>query len=200
MPNRVLSARFYQRDVVQVARELIGQILVSTQEGARTWGRIVETEAYLSAGDPACHGARGQTRSNASMFGPGGRAYVYPIHSRHCFNVVTQATGEPSAVLIRAVQPLGGLRTMQRRRGRPNPHDWTRGPGRLCEALAIDRRLDGVSLISRRKLWIEASDLPPPAEHQIRVTPRIGVTSAEDLELRFALSGNPFVSGPRSLR
>ena len=134
------------------------------------------------------------------MFGPAGRAYVYPIHSRHCFNVVTQPAGEAAAVLIRALEPRGGLPAMRLRRSTNDLRLLSTGPGRLCQALAIDRQLDGLSLTSRHKIWIEANPNDRPVPEAIRSTTRIGVTSAHDLELRYVLSGNPFVSGPKYLR
>ena len=120
MPSKVLMHDFYVRSSPTVARELIGKLLVRTLDRRRLTGRIVETEAYLAEGDPACHAARGKTKSNAAMFGPPGRAYVYPIHSRHCFNVVTGADGTGTAVLIRAIEPIDGINLMKAYRQREN--------------------------------------------------------------------------------
>ncbi|QDU93112.1 DNA-3-methyladenine glycosylase [Lignipirellula cremea] len=192
-----LSAEFYQGDTVEVARRLLGTLLVRSSPDGLTAGRIVETEAYLAVDDSACHAARGRTRSNAAMFGPAGRAYVYPIHSRWCFNVVTGLPDEGTAVLVRAIVPLAGEDLMRRRRKREKRLELTRGPARLCEALAINRELDHWDLTLGEPLWIAAAEGPLPAE-QLRVSPRIGVTSAADLPLRFFLAGNPFVSGKRS--
>jgi DNA-3-methyladenine glycosylase len=196
-----LPNEFYDRDAVCVARELIGKVLVRTTREGRTAGRIVEVEAYLGSSDPASHSYRGRTRSNASMFGPAGRAYVYPIHSRWCMNAVTGPGRAATAVLIRAVEPTAGESLMARRRGRAGPLELSRGPARLCEAMAIDRRLDGWNLTTGRRLWIaqppeiEAGDGSSAAE--ILVTPRIGVRRAEHERLRFCLAGNRFVSrGP----
>jgi DNA-3-methyladenine glycosylase len=156
-----------------------------------TAGRIVEVEAYLAADDPACHAARGKTKRNASMFAAPGRAYVYSIHSRWCFNVVTLPEDVPSAVLIRAIEPLDGLALMHRRRpGVTRPIDLARGPARLCQALGIDRDLDGHDLTVGRRLWIENADVPAA----ILITPRIGISSAQDLPLRFLISDCPYVS------
>src|SRR5262245_22834885 len=102
-PYPPLARGFYDRDVVTVARELLGKLLVRRVGGGLTVGRIVEAEAYLATGDPASHGYRGRTRRNASMFGPPGHAYVYSIHSRWCLNTVTEPVGRSSAVLLRAV-------------------------------------------------------------------------------------------------
>ena len=188
---------FYNRQAVQVARDLLGRLLVRQARGGLTVGRIVEAEAYLACGDPACHSARGQTRKNLSMFGPPGRAYVYPIHARWCFNVVSEPKRVASAVLVRAVEPLEGVSLMQRRRRVDKLTDLARGPARLCEAFQIDRRLDSWNLGRGRRLWIAADHQPEVREADIGCSPRIGVTSGHDLPLRFYLRGNPYVSGPK---
>ncbi|HUG93263.1 MAG TPA: DNA-3-methyladenine glycosylase [Planctomycetaceae bacterium] len=183
---------FYERDPVTVARELLGKCLVCSHGRHVTAGRIVEVEAYLARGDEACHAFRGRTRRNDSMFGPAGRAYVYSIHARYCLNAVTETEGVPSAVLIRAVEPLDGIRLMERRRGTTAALDLARGPARLCEAFGIDRSLDGWDLTRGRRLWIARGDgsEPPP----IAASPRVGVTSAHELPLRFYVPDNRFVS------
>ena len=191
---------FFEDEVVAIANKLLGMRLVSTIDGKKRTGFIVETEAYLPVGDSACHAARGMTRSNRSMFGPPGRAYVYPIHSRHCFNVVTGSDDSPSAILIRAVQPDEGIAEMQRQRGIRELGRLTSGPGCLCQAFGIDRRQDGINLLTRRQLWIDDDIKLHFDRDQIKVTPRIGVTSAADLPLRFVVAGNEFVSGPRKWR
>ena len=195
-----LPVEFYRRHVVDVARELLGRWLVRRTAQGLAAGRIVEVEAYLGWDDPASHSYRGRTRKNASMFRSGGRAYVYPIHARWCFNVVTDTHRVPSAVLVRAIEPLLGLELMARRRGTEQVLQLARGPGRLCQALAIDRRLDGWSLACGRRLWIAAGDELLPAEDQIAATPRIGISQAREEPLRFVhLDREPFLSGPRHL-
>jgi len=194
-----LSLAFYRRDPVAVARALLGKRLVTVVDGRLTSGRIVETEAYLANGDSASHGAVAPTRRNAVMFGRAGIAYVYAIHSRWCFNVVTERPGLPSAVLIRALEPLEGIDVMIERRGTQRLLDLARGPARLCEALGIDRMLNGADLTLGATVWIESAG-PRIAATRIRQTPRIGVTSAHDLELRFVIAGHPLASGPRYLR
>ena len=193
------GGEFYRRPTVQVARALLGQRLVSLIDGQLTAGWIVETEAYLSEGDAACHASRGQTPGNASMFDQAGTAYVYPIHGRHCFNVVTQSPAEGTAVLIRAVQPTQGIASMLRRRHITQLRDLCRGPARLCQAFGIDRRFDGHDLKLRKLLWIDPGNLLVSPE-QIRTTERIGVTSDEHLALRFVVSSNRYASGPKRLR
>jgi DNA-3-methyladenine glycosylase len=197
---RPLRRGFYDRDVVTVARELLGTCLVRTTEAGLVAGRMVEVEAYLAADDPANHAYRGRSRRNASMFGPPGHAYVYAIHSRWCLNAVTEPEGVPSAVLIRAVEPLAGLDLMRKRRrmrakeGRSiSDSDLARGPARLCEAFAIDRTLDGWDLTRGAQLWI-ARDSAPLDPDAITASPRVGVTSACDEPLRFYIAGSPFVS------
>jgi DNA-3-methyladenine glycosylase len=188
-----LPRSFYERDVVQVARDLLGKRLVRLAGNELTAGRIVEVEAYLAHDDPANHAYRGQTRRNASMFGPPGHAYVYAIHARFCLNVVTEPAGVPSAVLLRAVEPLEGLKLMQERRGTTDRLNLARGPARLCEAFAIDRTLDGWDLTRAERLWIAAKTAESePIE--IITTTRVGVTSAKNLPLRFFVAGSPFVS------
>jgi DNA-3-methyladenine glycosylase len=194
-----LAREFYDREPTSVARDLLGKLLVRRTRDGECVGRIVEVEAYLAAGDSSCHSYRGPNRKNASMFGPPGLLYVYPIHARHCMNTVTQAEGVGSAVLIRALEPVAGIALMQRRRGTEKLRELVTGPARLCEALDVDRRLDGWDLTRGTQIWItESSDLAanPPA---ITVSRRIGVTSAEDFELRFFYAGNPYVSGPRRI-
>jgi len=194
--ERALGVEFYERDVVQVAIDMLGMLLVSrTREGLAA-GHIVEVEAYLSRGDAACHASRGQTAGNTAMFGPPGIAYVYPIHAHCCFNVVTEAEGEPSAVLVRAVKPCRGEPLMKRRRGPFESRDLARGPGRLCEALGIGRERNLHDMTRGRGLWIERS-LGSALVEPTYCSPRIGVTAACNRYLRFFLLGNPYVSGPR---
>ena len=161
----------------------------------RQWlgGMIVETEAYLSEGDPACHASRGMTASNASMFGPPGTLYVYPIHAKHCMNLVTEQPGKGSAVLIRAIEPLWGIDRMQINRGHTDLRRLTRGPGMLCQALQIDRNWDGVRLNGDCELIL--AQLDRPSDMEIVATKRIGISKAKTELLRFVIVGNRFVSG-----
>ncbi len=191
-----LPRAFYDRDVLDVARDLLGCVLVRELASARCGGRIVEVEAYLPTRDPANHAYRGRTRRNASMFGPPGHAYVYAIHARWCLNAVTGPVGVPAAVLIRAIEPQMGLELMQARRPNSDLRDLARGPARLCEALAIDRALDGWDLTLGRGLWI-AAPIDPVDPGQIRVTSRVGVTRAKELPLRLLVASSPYVSRPR---
>lgn len=191
-----LPREFYDRDPVCVAQELLGKLLVRRHKEGTTSGVIVEVEAYLARDDPANHAFRGRTRRNASMFGPPGHAYVYAIHSRWCLNAVTEPVGTASAVLIRAVEPRSGIEQMKQRRGTAVVRDLARGPGRLCEAFAIDRELDGCDLTRRGPLWIEPTQREAGGAVGIERATRVGVTSAEDLPLRFFIRGSPYVSKP----
>ncbi|MCC7353135.1 MAG: DNA-3-methyladenine glycosylase [Anaerolineae bacterium] len=190
-----LPRSFYARPTVDVARALLGQRLVRVLDGERMAGRIVEVEAYVGRDDLASHAARGRTARNAVMYGPPGYAYVYFIYGMHyCLNVVTEAEGFPAEVLIRAVEPLEGLAQMQARRGRPDA-ELTRGPGRLCQALAITRALNGADLCEGETLFIEADAPIPDAE--VAATPRIGVHGDEralTVPWRFLVRGNGYVS------
>lgn len=195
-----LPVDFYARDPVIVARELLGKRLVRETSAGSCSGRIVETEAYLSSRDPACHAARGMTKKNAAMFGPPGRAYVYMIHARWCLNAVTEAEGMPSAILIRAIEPLEGIDLMRQRRRTEVVRDLARGPARLCEAMAIDRTYNHWDLTSGRELWIadEPATMGSNADtprRKITRSGRIGISRAQRRLLRFYVAGNAFVSG-----
>ena len=198
MASTPLPRSFYDRDSVSVAQALLGKLLLRETNEGLVVGRIVETEAYLAEHDPACHAARGRTRKNASMFGPPGHAYVYPIHARYCFNAVTEPEQVASAVLIRAIEPLTGLVGMQQRRRQDEIRALASGPAKLCEALVIDKRLDGWDLTLGEQLWIAEDDADYPPAFRIVQSPRIGVTSGHELPLRFFVSGSPFVSGRRA--
>ncbi len=194
-----LPRSFYDRPVVQVARDLLGKLLLREAPEGMVAGRIVEVEAYQGFDDPAAHSFRGRTPRNATMFGPAGHLYVYSIHARFCMNVVTEAEGTPTAVLLRAVEPREGIELMQTRRDLEKVRDLARGPARLCEAYAIDRAWDGWDLTGGEGLWIAQSDDAEDASPKIFTSPRIGVTSAHESLLRFVIAGSPFVSGPRRL-
>ncbi len=200
MPAKVLDRTFFARCPKIVAQQLLSRLLVSTIGGKRVSGLIVETEAYLSDGDPACHGYRGKTEGNASMFGPAGFAYVYPIHARHCFNVVTETPGRGSAVLIRAIQPIQRVGLMKMRRRQDSLTALCSGPAKLCQSLNINRSVDGTDLTRHRGVWIESPVAVGREMLRIRNTRRIGVTSARQRRLRYVIQDHEFASGPRYLR
>jgi DNA-3-methyladenine glycosylase len=159
-------------------------------------GRIVETEAY-SIGDPAGHAYRGMTPRNRALFLERGHAYVYLAHgTSFMLNVSSETSGVGAGVLIRAIEPTEGIPIMQRNRGTERLRDLARGPGRLSEALGIDRRLDGIDLCQAGPLWLGSDEQLPD---EIGQSKRIGITRAADSPLRFYVRGNGFVSGPRAL-
>jgi DNA-3-methyladenine glycosylase len=180
---RKLKRSFYNRDTVRVAKDLLGKVLVRASDGVARIARIVEVEAYLGPHDLAAHSARGRTARTEVMFGPPGHAYVYMIYGMYfCMNVVTEKEGHASAVLLRAVEPVR------------NVAGKTQGPGLLCRAMAIDRRLNGHDLESDD--FFIASD-GTKSDFEIAARPRIGVDYsgawAKEL-LRFYVKDNPFVS------
>lgn len=192
-----LTLDFYRRDTKAVARDLIGKILYRKKDGIVTSGIIIETEAYLGIKDSACHTYKGRrTERVASMYLKGGHSYVYFIYGIHfCFNVVTQDETQPEAVLIRALEPLDGIEAMRERRRLKNEksiRDLCSGPGKLCQAMAIDRSCDGL-LLTGRELWIgeDASIVKP----NVLTSARVGVNyaiepahrPARDWPLRFQL-------------
>jgi DNA-3-methyladenine glycosylase len=191
----VLARDFYLRDPAVVACDLLGKRLLRETSAGLCGGRIVEAEAYLSSRDPACHASRGMTRRNAAMFGPPGHAYVYMIHHRWCLNAVTEPEGVPSAILIRAIEPLAGLDLMHQRRRTDIVRDLARGPARLCEALAIDRTYNGWDLTAGRELWIADDPESDGTPRRVIRSARIGVTSAHRRLLRFFVADSRYVSG-----
>ena len=201
-PRRRLPRSFFRRDPVRVARELLGHRLMSGVGDIRTAGIIVETEAYLGIPDKAAHTYGGRrTRRNRTMWGAAGHAYVYFVYGmHHCMNVVAGETGDPVAVLIRALEPDTGIDTMfERRRRARRATDLCSGPAKLCQALGIDLGLDGEDLTSSDPLCIASPirQLPPAT---IVAAPRVGIAYAEEWQhepLRFFVAGNPHVSRGR---
>ena len=186
---------FYDRSPALVARQLLGKALLRRIQGEWVGGLIVETEAYLAERDPASHSARGKTPSNAAMFGLPGTLYVYPIHAKYCMNAVTEAEGRGSAVLIRAIEPVWGIEVMKANRGFSDLRRLTRGPAMLCQALSIDRDDDHKDLTRDREILIAESN--EASNVKVRGTPRIGISQAQRLRLRFLVRENTFVSGAK---
>jgi len=195
-----LDREFFARETTRVAKELLGTVLVSEIGEIRTCGRIVETEAYLPERDSACHAAKYRTARTEVMFGPAGYAYVYPIHAKHCFNIVTELEERGSAVLIRALEPLDGISMMQARRGQDQERRLTTGPACLCQALGIDRSHNQVDLSRGKTIWLEPGIGLRSSRDIIKSSQRIGVTTAKTRRLRFYVAGNHFVSGPAKMR
>lgn len=189
----VLPQCFYERDPALVARELLGQVVVVCK-AQRLEGKIVETEGYYGLSDPASRASQdGMSRRSKWMWDAAGTSFVYMVHGYWLFNVITEGEGTPSGVLIRAVEPLKGIETMRRRRGRQHPCDLASGPGKLTIALGIDKSDNG------RRVYDQASPVHierGEADSNLTVTTsrRIGVTEDLPRDLRFYLQGNPCVS------
>lgn len=199
-----LPARFYDRDPQRVGRDLLGKVLVRREGRKKLTARIVEVEAYLGEDDPASHSAAGRTARNSVLFGPPGRAYIYFIYGNHyCLNFSCLPDGVAGGVLIRALEPLSGIEEMARARdisldGPRSLRALTSGPGRLAEAFGITRVRDNDKDVTRRSsdLFVADDGFRP---QRIAVTPRIGISKAADLPLRFVIARNEFVSGPKLL-
>lgn len=192
----ILPRSFYARDTVEVAKDLLGKVLVREIPGGRLSVKIVETEAYCGPHDKACHASRGKTERNGVMFGEPGHAYVYFIYGMYyCLNIVTEREGYPAAVLIRAGEPLEGVEAMWKRRQKAKKvEQLTSGPGKLCMALGIDRSLNGADLCKKGPLYAEDAGIQA---HHIVSAKRVGVDYAgeyRDKPWRFYVKDNPFVS------
>jgi DNA-3-methyladenine glycosylase len=194
--TETLPRRFYRRDPEFVAKDIIGNHLVRKMENDQTIrGRIVETEAYGGANDPASHAFRGLTQRNSVMFGIPGIAYVYFTYGFHyCLNVVTGNKGSASAVLIRGVEPVEGIDLMRKNRRDPKKdRDLTNGPGKICQAFAVDRKFNGMDLTLRNSpLRIEKG--AKKSRINIEASPRIGIRSGIDKIWRYYDSNSEYVS------
>jgi DNA-3-methyladenine glycosylase len=190
---RVLPRAFYERETEIVAREMLGTVLECETDDGIASGIIVETEAYLGEHDLACHAAAGRTARTEALYGSPGTSYVYFIYGMYwCFNAVTRAEGSPSAVLVRAIEPLDGIALMHKRRPRVKSEvDLTNGPGKLCAALGITGSMSAQGL-QRRPLVIREGE--PVADDRVEVTTRIGITRCADWPLRWIVRGNRYVS------
>jgi len=194
--HRPLDRAELPDDTAALARALIGRLVVRHLPKGIASGRIVETEAYV-VGDAAGHGYRGMTPRNRSLFLERGHAYVYLAYGiSMMLNVSSEAAGTGTGVLIRALEPLEGIDIMRRNRGTTRPRDLARGPGRLAQALRIDRSLDGIDLCREGPLWLAHGGGEPG---EIGQGIRIGISKDADRPLRFYVRGSPFVSGSRSL-
>lgn len=200
--SKLLPRAFFNRDPRTVARELLGKLIVRTEGGKRLAGRVVEVEAYLGVGDLAAHAAAGQTERNAVLWGPPGHAYIYFIYGVHyCLNISCLPDGRAGCVLIRALEPVSGLREMAKARELDDlefnsPRELRKlasGPGRLCEAMGITRPRDnGKDMVAKR------TDLQVMDDgfkvRETGVTPRIGITKSAELPLRYIVSNSPYLS------
>lgn len=196
----ILPAAFYRRPTLEVARDLIGKVVVHKSPAGITAGAIVEAEAYIGEDDPACHAAPGPTTRNAPLYGPPGRAYVYLNYGLHdMLNAVTEEEGHPAAVLIRALEPLEGLALMRRRRARAPwregkgavpDHELCRGPGNLCRAMGITLA-DNLRPLTRGPLTIHDRGI---RHQEIVWDPRIGIRVGTDKMWRATVKGHASVS------
>ncbi len=191
----ILPRRFYDRPVVEVARDLLGCVV----SAAGVSIRLTEVEAYDGGNDPASHAYRGQTARNAVMFGPPGHAYVYFTYGMHfCMNLVCGPVGTAQAVLLRAGHVVSGVEMARARRpAARSDRDLARGPARICQALTVDRSLDGVDVTARASTITVSAGTPVP-DAAVRVGPRIGISVATDWPYRFWVDGDPTVSAFRT--
>ena len=206
-----LNRHFYQKNTLEVAEELLGKNIVREQNNTYMKAVIVETEAYIGKDDTACHASKGLTQRTEVMFGEAGHAYVYFVYGMHyMLNIVTEETNFPAAVLIRAVEPIEGMEAMIKNRcltgksltgksltGKSlTGKNLSNGPAKLCQALNINKSLNGWDLTLGKKLWIEEN--PSLPEFQIGNSPRIGIGYAEEKDRiaawRFFIKHNPYVS------
>ena len=198
IPHVPLPPSFYESTADLVAPALLGHLLVRNTPDGPCGGVIVETEAYL-ADDPACHAFGGETARNRAMFGPPGRAYVYLIYGmHHCVNAVCRPRGVGEAVLLRALEPTLGVEQMRARRPVPRLRELTNGPAKLCSALGIRRELDSADVCDAGSALFIAGNPARAAVLRrlgpVKTTPRIGITKAAALPLRFLLAGSECVS------
>jgi len=200
--TKLLRRAFFNRDPRAVARELLGKLIVRREERKRLAGRIVEVEAYLGAGDLAAHAAAGHTARNAVLWGPPGHAYIYFIYGVHyCLNISCLPAGEAGCILVRALEPVSGLREMAEAReladldltSMRDLRKLASGPGKLCEALGITRPRDNA-----KDMLSPESDLQVMSDgfraEDVAVTQRIGITKSAELPLRYVIAGNAFLS------
>ncbi|MBL8228148.1 MAG: DNA-3-methyladenine glycosylase [Bryobacterales bacterium] len=193
----ILPRSFYERPTEQVARELLGKVLVHRVNGVNLAGRIVEVEAYTGEDDPAAHASAGRTQRTEVLYGPGGHAYVYLIYGMYeCLNLVAERAGSPGCVLIRALEPVAGEEEMRRRRHVDRLEAIASGPGKLTRAMGITRAHSGADVTSG-DLTVQSDGTAPS---KIVVGPRIGITKAVDWPLRFHIAGNRFVSRGSTVR
>ncbi|MCL5267658.1 MAG: DNA-3-methyladenine glycosylase [Bacteroidetes bacterium] len=187
-----LPSEFYRKDTLELVPEILGKVLVRKMHGKTLAGRIVEVEAYIGD-DPASHAAHGMTERNKVMFEDGGVSYVYFTYGMHfCFNIVTDKIGFPAALLVRALAPLYGIEEMKKRRGIDNLHNLTNGPAKLCQAMGIDRELNGEKLTGNR-LFLADDDYVIDRD-AIGSSTRIGIRVGKDSKWRFFLKGSEFLS------
>ena len=186
-----LGREFFARYTPDVAKDLLGCLLVRKLEGRGLSGRIVEVEAYRGADDPASHSFRGPTKRSAIMFGEAGHVYVFFSYGNHwCLNFTTEEEGKPGAVLVRALEPVEGVEQMRKNRGFTEVANLTNGPGKLTEAMVIGKEFNGEDVVESERLFVLGRDAPV----RIKSSTRIGISKGKARRWRFFVDGNPFVS------
>ena len=195
-PMKKLERSFYERETLDIARDLLGKYMIHDTSDGRTSGKIVEVEAYVGSKDAASHAYRDKyTNRTKVMFGPGGHAYVYLIYGiYYCMNVVTNKENYPEAVLIRAIEPIDGIDLMKKRRGTDNLLNLCSGPGKLCAAMEISKVQNGIDLCGETLYLLSGETISPEC---IVTTPRINIDYAKEARnypWRFIILDNPFVS------
>jgi len=192
----ILPRQFYERETTKVAQDLLGKILVREIGNQRITGRIVETEAYAGFDDKASHAHKGQTPRNSILFGPAGFAYVYFTYGlHHLFNIVTEDVNFPSAVLVRAIEPISGIEIIRENRPGRDYHELTSGPAKLTKALKIDKCFNGIDVTIEDDIWVEEGE--EVLKSRIVSAPRVGVGYSEECRYwpwRFYIKDNLFVS------
>jgi len=196
----ILNQEFYARETPQVAIDLLGKYIIYETDSKSLVAKIVETEAYLGGEDPASHAAtKSKTNRNSAMYQETGMTYVYLIYGRYyCLNIVTESDEKAGAVLIRAVEPVFGIKNMRENRGaKVDDLNLTNGPGKLCQAFGFDMRQNKLP-VYQGQLTIRENASETCTAH-IGVSRRIGISKAKSKELRYFIIGNKFVSGKKSL-
>lgn len=190
-----LARAFYEGPTVQVARSLLGKRLVRCIEGKKLVGIIVEVEAYGGSDDPASHAYRGRTPRNEVMFGEPGHSYVYFTYGNHyCLNVTTEPVGIPGAILIRALEPTEGIKLMMKHRRTEERVELASGPGKLTQAMKIDKELNGEDLVTSRRLYLAKGTF---GRFSLGKSGRIGINHGLEREWRFFVENNAYVSRAR---
>jgi len=193
MIREILTKDFYYQDTITVAQQLLGKYFVRNIGSSQLIGKIVETEAYLGITDEASHSFIGPTNRNKVLFGEAGHTYVHAIHRYYCIDITTEASGKPTSVLIRALEPIKGIEVMESLRQTNNTMNLTSGPGKLCQALQINKDLNAID-VTQKNSAILIFDNQLLSDEDIIKTTRIGISKAKELPLRFYIKDNIFIS------
>lgn len=195
---KILSRNFYDRGPEIVAKDLLGKYLIRVIRGKFLIGKIVETEAYLPFDDPAAHSFKGKNEGNKSTFGPPGYAYIHSSRHHTLLDIVNLSINIPGSVLLRALEPIEGITEMKKNRNSENLFNLTSGPAKLCQALNITKQEDGIDVTEVNSNLFIARDIYEKGEVLYLKSPRIGISKAKELLLRYFIKNNPFVSKLRN--